>query len=103
MQNVFKVIRLQLQAIHAHISYLMEEMTVDEVVPHLVQMRLLSETQAAAVWEMSSQQDKVTAVIDAVFEVKKRDVGILPTFCAALVSAEQAHIAERLFKSEYCT
>ena len=103
MQNVFKVIRLQLQAIHAHISYLMEEMSVDEVVPHLVQMRLLSKTQGTDLWEMSSRQDKVTAVVDAVFEVKKRDVGILPTFCAALVSAEQAHIAERLFKSEYCT
>ena len=103
MHNKFKVIRLQLQAIHAHISYLMEEMLVDEVVPHLVQMRLLSETQVTDLWEMSSQQDKVTAVVDAVFEVKKRDVGILPTFCAALVSAEQSHIAERLFKSEYCT
>ena len=103
MQNVFKMIRLQLQAIHAHIGYLMEEMSVDEVVPHLVQMKLLSETQAAAVWEMSSQQDKVAAVVDAVFEVKKRDVGILPTFCAALVSAEQAHIAERLLNSEYIT
>ena len=103
MQNEFKVVRLQLQAIEAHISYLMEEMSVDEVVPHLVQMRLLSEAQAADLWEMSSRQDKVSAVINAVNEYENDAVGRLPTLCAALVSAEQAHIVERLLNSEYCT
>ena len=103
MQNEFKVVRLQIQAIEAHISYLMEEMSVDEVVPHLVQMRLLSEAQATAVWEMSSRQGKVSAVINAVNEGVNDAVGMLSTLSAALVSAEQAHIAERLLNSEYCT
>ena len=104
MQNEFKVIRLQLQAIRAHISYLMEEMSPDEVVPHLVQRRLLSNTQAAAFREMSSQQEKVATVVDAVTE-SENDlvVGRLPTLCSALVVAGQAHIAETLFNSEYTT
>ena len=101
MQNKFKVIRLQLQAIEAHISYLMEEMSVDEVVPHLVQMRLLSEAQGTDLWEMSSQQDKVAAVVDAVSAIISNVVGRLPTLCASLVCGGQAHIAERLLNSEY--
>ena len=101
MQNELKVVRLQLQAIEAHISYLMEEMSVDGVVPHLVQMRLLSVTQAIGLKEMSSQHDQVAVVIDAVIDALY-GVGRLPTLCAALVSAEQAHIAERLLNSEYC-
>ena len=101
MQNEFKVVRLQLQAIRAHISYLMEEMSPDEVVPHLVQRRLLSNTQAAA---MSSQQEKVATVVDAVTESENDlAVGRLPTLCSALVVAGQAHIAETLFNSEYTT
>ena len=100
-QNELKVIRLQLQAIHAHISYLIEEMSVDEVVSHLVQMRLLSEAQATDLKEMSSRQEKVAAVVDAVSAIISNVVGRLPTLCASLVCGGQAHIAERLLNSEY--
>ena len=101
MQNEHKVMRLQLQAIDSHYSHLLEEMSAEEVVPHLVQRRLLTETQAAAVWEESSPPDRVVAVVEAVRDDENDVVGRLPTFCAALVSAGLPHVAERLLNSEY--
>ena len=100
MQNESKVIRLQLQAIHAHIGYLMEELSPDEVVPHMVHRRLFSQKQAAVAWEMSSQQEKLSAVIEAIIEEEINVLGMFPTLCATLVSAGQGHIAERLLNSE---
>ena len=43
MQLEYKVIRLQRQALDANYSYLLEEMSPDEVVPYLVQRRLLTQ------------------------------------------------------------
>ena len=100
MQLEYKVIRLQLQAIDVNYSYLLEEMSPDEVVPYLVQRRLLTLTQAAEVWEKSSQLEKVYKTVDVLREEQNRVVGMLPTFCAALANAGQLHIAERLLSSE---
>ena len=98
MQLEYKVIRLQRQAIDVNYSYLLEEMSPDEVVPYLVQRRLLTQTQAAEVWEKSSRLDKVYHIV---IVLRKLNVGIFPTFCAALTSAGQLHITERLLNSEF--
>ena len=97
MQLEYKVVRLQLQAIDVNYSYLLEKMSPDEVVPYLVQRRLLTQTQAAEVWGKSSQLDKVYQIVTA---LRTLDVGMFPTFCAALTSAGQLHITERLLNSE---
>ena len=101
MQLEYKVIRLQYQAIDVNYSYLLEEMSPDEVVPYLVQRRLLSQTQAAEVWEKSSQLDKVHKIVDVLRKIKNEVVGMFPTFCAALTNAQQLHISERLLSSEF--
>ena len=98
MQNEYKVIRLEEGAINIHCSYLMDEMSPDAVVPYLVERRLLSPEKAAEVEEMSSKTKKVFAILEAVKE--KVVVGRLSTFCAALISAEHPHIADRLTDSE---
>ena len=100
MQLEYKVFRLQLQALDVNYSYLLEEMSPDEVVPYLVQRRLLTQKQAAEVWEKSSQLDKVHKIVDVLRKQRKNVVGMLPTFCAALTNARQLCIAERLFNSE---
>ena len=101
MQLEYKVIRLQRQAIDVNYSYLLEEMSPDEVVPYLVQRRLLTLTQAAEVWEKSSPLDKVHKIVTVLREKKNQIVGMFPTFCAALANAEQLHIADRLLNSEF--
>ena len=93
--------RLQRQAIDVNYSYLLEEMSPDEVVPYLVQRRLLTQTQAAEVWQKSSPLDKVHKIVDVLREKKNEVVGMFPTFCAALANAQQLHIAERLLSSEF--
>ena len=98
MQNEYKVIRLERDTINIHCSYLMDEMSPDAVVPYLVERRLLSPEKAAEVVEMSSKTKKVFAILEAVKE--KAVVGRLSTFCAALISAGQPHIADRLTDSE---
>ena len=98
MQNEYKVIRLEEDAINIHCSYLIDEMSPDAVVPYLVERRLLSPEKAAEVVEMSSKTKKVFAILEAVKE--KAVVGRLSTFCAALISAGQQHIADRLTDSE---
>ena len=100
MQNEHKVMRLQLQAIFSHISYLIGELPVDDLVPHLVQRRLLTETQGREVQWMSGQPAKVCHMIDALRKNKNNFAGRLPTFCAALVSIRQTNIAEKLKNSE---
>ena len=98
MQNEYKVIRLEGDAISIHCSYLIDEMSPDAVVPYLVERRLLSLEKAAEVVEMSSNTKKLSAILEAVKE--KVVVGRLSTFCAALISAGQPHIADRLTDSE---
>ena len=99
MQSEHKIIRLEGQAIHVHFSYMLDEMTPDQLVPHLVERKLLSQDKANKVKEMSSRVEKVSAIIQ---EIKNHlVVGRLPTFCAALVSAELPCIAKNLEESEY--
>ena len=98
MQNEYKVIRLEKNAINIHCSYLIDEMSPDAVVPYLVERRLLSPEKAAEVVEMSSKTKKVYAILKALGE--KVVVGQLSTFCAALISAGQQYIADRLTDSE---
>ena len=98
MQNEYKVIRLEGDAISIHCSYLMDEMSPDAVVPYIVERRLLSPEKAAEVVEMSSKTKKVFALLKAVKE--KSVAGRLSTFCAALTSAGQKYIADRLTDSE---
>ena len=63
---------------------------------HLVQRKHVSQKQAALIKHIFiGQQVKVTLLIAAVFE-GENDIYGFPTFCAAIVSAGQAHIAERL-------
>ena len=100
MQNEHKVIRLQFQAIDANISYLLEEMSPEAIVPHMLQRRLLTRDDAAKVFEEKSQLRKVLAVID---KMRKRAVGGLLTFCAALIGAEQPHVAQKILSSELLT
>ena len=98
MQNEYKVIRLEEDVLGIHISYLIDEMSPDAVVPYHVERRLLSPENASEVVEMSSKTKKVFAILKALDE--KSVVGRLSTFCAALISAGQPHIADRLTDSE---
>ena len=100
MQGEHKVIRLELQAIDVHFSYMLDEIAPDQLVPHLVERKLLSRDKANEVMEMSSQRERVSAIIGHIASLNAV-VGTLPTFCAALVSAELPHIAKKLTDSEY--
>ena len=99
MQGEHKVIRLEHQAIHVHFSYMLDEIAPDQLVPHLEERKLLSRDKANEVMEMSSQIKKVSAIIREV--EMNLAVGTLPTFCAALISAELPCIAKKLEDSEY--
>ena len=98
MQNEHKVFRLEWQAIHVNYSYLLDEMAPAQLVPHLVERRLLTPEKAKEVKEKGSRLQKVSTILQALFV--NRVLGRLPTFCAALISAGQPHIAERLADSE---
>ena len=99
MQGEHKVIRLERQAIHIHFSYMLDEIAPDQLLPHLVERKLLSRDKANEVMEISSRIEKVSAIIR---ETRANAVvGTLRTFCAALVSAELPHIAKKLTDSEY--
>ena len=98
LQKEHKVIRLESQAIHTNHSYMLNEMVPDEIVPYLVERRLLSPEKAQDVIEKSNRLQRVSTILQALNE--KVVVGILPTFCASLISAGQLHIAERLDHSE---
>ena len=99
MQNEYKVIRLEQHTIDVYHSSMLSEISPDVLLPYLVDRRLLSSTEAANVNEMSSQSKKVLAILGALNE--RNIVGVLPTFCASLKSAQQPDIAERLSNSEY--
>ena len=102
MQNEHKTIRLEHQAIHVLLSYMLDEMAPDQLVPHLVERKLLSRDKKSKVKEMSSRVKKVSAIIQEVNSINLI-VGTLPTFCAALVSAELPCIAKKLEESKYLT
>ena len=100
MQLEYKVIRLQLQALDVNVSYLLEEMSPDEAVPHLVQQRVLTEKEAAEVLKKSTQLEKVLEVVKVLHYPKDLVVGRFLTFCMALTNAGQFHVSETLCKSE---
>ena len=99
MQNEYKVVRLEQHTIDVHFSSMLSEISPDVLLPYLVDGRLLSSTEAANVNETSSQSKKILVILEALKE--GNIVGVLPTFCAALKSAQQPDIAERLSNSEY--
>ena len=101
MQNEYKVMRLQFQAIFSHISYLVEELQVDEVVPHLVQRRLLTEAEGKEVVVINSQLERVYKIMGLLEEYDSVTVGIMPTFYGSLVGAGLLHVAKMLNNSEY--
>ena len=94
MQNEHKVTRLQRQAIHVNYSYLLDEMTPDGLVPHLVARRVLTSEQAKEVTGKSDRLQKITTILEALR--LQNVVGMLPTFCAALLDTGQPNVAERL-------
>ena len=96
MQDESKVIQLECEAIDSTINYLMREMPPDEVLPYLVERRLLSQEQAGTIGKKKHQRDKLSALLLALKEVEC--VGRLPTLCAALVNAGKPHVAEVLRK-----
>ncbi|CAI7989833.1 hypothetical protein GBAR_LOCUS346, partial [Geodia barretti] len=98
MHNEHKVIRLQLQAIASHISLLLEEMSpnADEVVPYLLQRRLLTQIQAAEVCEETSPVEKGRFIVQAIMDYDRNLAGRLPTLCEALNCAGHRHIAGKL-------
>ena len=100
MQGEHKVIRLELQTTYVHFSYMLDEIAPDQLVPHLVERKLLSRDKANEVMKMSSRIQKVSAIIRQMVRANTV-VATLPTFCAALVSAELPHIAKKLTDSEY--
>ena len=100
MQLEYKVIRLQLQALEVNVSYLLEEMSPDEAVPHLVQQRVLTEKEAAEVWGKSTQLEKVLKIVKVLRDPKNRVVGRFLTLCMALTNAGQFNVSETLCKSE---
>ena len=71
-------------------------MVPDEVVPYLVARRLLLPEEAKEVTGKSDRLQKITTILHAL----KVEVGMLPTFSAALYDAGQPHIAEWLTKCE---
>ena len=101
MQNEYKVMRLQLQAIISNISYLVEELSTDEIVPQLIKRRLLTEAEGEKVLGVGSQLEKVYKIVQELRCVTLYLVGTLPTLSAALLSARQPHVAERLHNSEF--
>ena len=98
MQNERKVMRLERQALYTNISYLKESLSLEKIVPHTVERKLLSETQAADLWKKSSQREILSEILLGITAVG--GVGTLSTFCAALVSAGYPHVADALQKSE---
>ena len=98
MQNERKVRRLERQVLHTQISYLMESLSPEKIVPHAVERKLLLVTQAADLWRKSSQREILSEILIGITAVG--GVGTLSTFCAALVSAGYPHVADTLQKSE---
>ena len=96
MQNEHKVTRLEWQAINVNYSYLMDVMTPDELVPHLVARRLLTTQEAEKVTAKSDRLQKITTILAALR--LQTIVGMVSTFCAALLDTGQPNVAERLTK-----
>ena len=104
MQNVQKVVRLEWQAIVVHYGFILDELQhelrTDLVLAHLAKRRLLSLMEAKDInKDNHSQLQKVYAMLRAL--ESNNVVGRLPTFCAALTSAGQTDLAERIMQSEY--
>ena len=95
MQNEYKVTRMEWQAINVNYSYLLDEMAPDELVPHLVVRRLLTPEEAKEVSAKSDRLQKIATILKAL-RLKVGIVGMLPTFCAALLDTGQPNVAEWL-------
>ena len=95
MQNEYKVLRLEGRAIKVHTSYMINEMSAEAVVPHLVERRLLSSAEAEEVFEANSPTRKVVKKLYTDLRI-----GALATFCAALICADHSHIAKAISDSE---
>ena len=98
MQNEHKVIRLQRQAIHVNYSYLLDELAPDDLVPHLVARRLLTPEVAKVVTGKRDRLQKTITILETL--VRQARVGILPTFCATLLSTGRSNVAEMLTESK---
>ena len=100
MQREHKVVRLEWEAIHVHYSYLLDQITPDEVLPHLAARRLLIPEKVKEVQEKTNRLQKTITILEALHG--QLVVGKLPTFCAALSgTAGQEHIAEKLTHCEF--
>ena len=95
MQNERKVTRLQWQAINVNYSYMLDKMAPDGLVPHLVARRLLTPEKAKEVSAKSDRLQKIATILKGL-RLKVGIVGMLPTFCAALLDTRQPNVAERL-------
>ena len=76
---------------------MLDEMVPDELVPHLVARRLLTPEKAKAVTAKSDRLQKITTILEAL-RLQLIIVGILPTFCAALLDTGQPNVAKQLTK-----
>ena len=69
-------------------------MAPDELVPHLVARRLLTPKQAKELTAKSDRLQKIATILEALrLQIV---VGMVPTFCAALLDTGQPNVAERL-------
>ena len=99
MHRVYKVIRLESEAIHVNYSYLLEHLAPDELLPQLTARRLLTPEKMKQVKNMRSRQKQITTILNVLRGLLV--VGMLPTFCAALSSiTSQEHITEQLRQCE---
>ena len=100
MHSEYKVIRLELEAIHVSYSYLLEHLSPDELLPHLVARRLLTPEKTRKVKNMSSRHKQITTILNALYGLKV--VGRLPTLYVALSSIpSHENISERLRQCKY--
>lgn len=91
------VARLERYVINTHYSYMMEEMSPDLVLPHLIERRVIPAEKALEVDKEKSRSGKVLAILMSVRE----DVQCLPSLCAALKSAGQPEVAATLYDSKW--
>ena len=96
IQNRYKVARLQRQVIHLNYSYLLDGMAPDELVPLLVVQKLLTPEKAKEVKGKSDRQQRTIAILQTL--LKGGVMGMLPTFCVALLITGQSDIAEKITK-----
>ena len=98
MHSEHRVIRLGHTSVDVHYSCLIDKLSPDQLVPHLVQRRLLKPETAAKIGEIESHIKKVSLIVKSRGDCHV--AGMLPTFCAALISAGNQRVADVLMSSE---